>query len=452
MTLYTAKWVVPVSSEPIEDGSVLVDTTTGLIEAVGPRNSFEHLRDVERIDLGSAVLMPGLINVHAHPELSFLRGALEDLPFHHWIPRLRRIKMAVAFTPDELRNAARWTCAEAAAAGVTTLAATEDSDAALHALRDARMRGIAFREVFGPAPASCDASMSGLRDAVDAMREFETDLVRVGVSPHAPYTVSDELFAAVASYATSEHLRVAVHTAESETEQLLVTRGEGDFARGLNARGIETRPRATSTVALLERTGILATAPLLIHCVRVNDSDMRLIAANGAAVAHCPVANARLGHGIAPVAEMIEAGITVGIGSDSVASNNRIDILEEARIAQIVQRARSLSPTVIPAPQLLRMVTIDAARTLHIDDRTGSLDAGKDADLCAISLDGVQAQPVFDPVVSLFMSCSRADTLLTVVRGQVIYERGAHRTLDVGRLRADIEEMGYRVRAAASSP
>jgi 5-methylthioadenosine/S-adenosylhomocysteine deaminase len=448
-TLFCADWVLPVTAAPIENGAVLVDDDSGRIEAIGTVQSFTDVVDARRVELRDAILLPGLINVHAHPELSFLRGALEDLPFHQWIPRLRRIKMAVSFTAEELRDAARWTCAESIAAGVTTLAATEDSDGAMHALRDAGMRGIAFREVFGPSPESVSVSIDGLRSSVDAMRELETELVRVGVSPHAPYSVSDALFTAVCSYATSESLRVAVHTAESHTEQLLVARGEGDFAAGLRARGIDTPPRATSTVQLLQRTGILDCAPLLIHCVRVTDEDIALMSAAGAAVAHCPVANARLGHGIAPVPEMLDAGVRVGIGSDSVASGNRIDLLEEARVAQMMQRARLTSPTVLPAEQLLRLVTIDAARALRIDDRVGSLEPGKEADLCAISIAAPHCRPVFDPVGTLFMSCRGSDTIMTVVGGRIVYELGAFTTIDVESLRRRMDHMGSRVRAAA---
>lgn len=451
-TAYIARWVIPVTSAPVQNGAVVVND--GRIERIGSAAGIAMnaaAADIATVDLGNVILMPGLINVHAHPELSFLRGALEDLPFHQWIPRLRRIKLAVAFSPDELRDAARWSCAEAAAAGITTIGATEDSDAAMHALRDAGMRGFAFREVFAPAPSDAHDAVAGLRTAVDAMRMMESEMVRVGISPHAPYTVSDDLFRAVAQYAKSCDLPVAVHAAESGTEQMLVTQGAGAFAEGLNNRGIETPPRGTSTIDVLARTGILDRAPLLIHCVHVNREDMKSIALAGAAVAHCPVANARLGHGVAPVPEMIDRGIAVGLGSDSVASNNRIDMLEEARIAQIVQRARLHSPTAMPAETLLRLATIDAARALRIDDRTGSLESGKDADLCAISIDGTHAIPAFDPVAALFMSCRGSDTVMTMVRGRIIFRSGVHHTLDIDRLRPTIDDMGARVRHAAAT-
>ena len=276
----------------------------------------------------------------------------------------------------------------------------------------------------------------------------ETDLVQVGVSPHAPYSVSAELFSAVAEYARVEGLPVAVHIAESAAEQRLVADGDGPFAEALQARGIATPARGGSPVALLEHTGLLQLAPLLIHCVRADASDIERIRAAGARVAHCPVANARLGHGVAPVPEMLDAGVTVGIGTDSVASNNRLDLLEEARIAQLVQRTRLLSATVLPAHRLLTLVTIDGARALGLEDRIGTLDPGKDADLCGISLAGAHARPVLDPVAALFMSARAPDVMLTVVRGRVIYRSGVHCTQDVQALAGRIDALGERVQAA----
>ncbi len=444
---YCAAWLLPVTSPPVEDGAVLV--VDGRIAAVGPRSAVPLPDDAVDIDLGHAAILPGLVNVHAHPDLAVLRGALEDLPFHTWIFELRRMKAAVQYATADWRDAARWSCAEAAAAGITTLAATEDSDATLHALRDAGMRGIAYREVFAPDPGAAATALAGLQHHVTAMRVLENDLVRVGVSPHAPYSVSDALFTAVAGYARDEDLPIAVHTAESEAEQQLVTHGDGFFASSLRARGIEVAARGTSTVDILQRTGILELAPLLIHCVRVTPLDITRMADAGARVAHCPVANARLGHGIAPVMELLDAGITVGLGSDSVASNNRMDILEEARVAQLMQRAVLLAQSALPAQTLLRLATIDGARALGLDHRVGSLEVGKDADICVVDFDAVHSNPVFEPLGTLFMSAQGTDVTMTMVRGRVIYSHGTHRTQDINALRARIDGLGEMVRATA---
>ncbi|MDP9348108.1 MAG: amidohydrolase family protein, partial [Gemmatimonadota bacterium] len=344
---------------------------------------------------------------------------MEDLRFPDWILRLVGSKRA-ALRDEDYALAARWTLVECLRAGITTLAATEMSGAALGALREVGMRGVVYREVFGPDPAQAEDAMVELRGAVEALRREETDLVRVGVSPHAPYTVSDRLFCAAAEYALSESLPVAVHAAESEAEDALVKRGAGDFAPGLRARGIATPARGESTVELFDRLGVLRTRPLLIHCVRLDGDDVRRMADHGCAVAHCPVANARLGHGLAPYPELREAGVRVGLGTDSVGSNNRLDLLEEARIASILQRARLADPRFLPAEDLLRLCTLDGAQVLGVDHRTGTLEPGKDADLCAVALTAPHTRPVHDPLAGLFHATRGTDVVLTAVRGEVL--------------------------------
>ena len=446
-TRYTARWIFPVTAPPIHDGALLVDAD-GRIASVGPDASVPTPIDARTVDLGEAALLPGLINVHGHPELSIIRGLLDDLPFHRWIPALNQTKRNAALEPEDYAIAARWTCVEALAAGITTFGATEDSGAALDALNEAGMRGIVYREVFGPAPEQAEAALEGLRRNVEAMRERESDRVRVGVSPHAPYTVSDELFRATAEYALAEGLPVAVHTAEAEAEELLVRAGEGPFAEGLRTRGIATPPRGRSTIELLDRLGVLRTRPLLIHCVRIDGDDRRRIADSGAAVAHCPAANARLGHGIAPLQELLEDGIDVGFGTDSVASNNRLDLFEEARLAQLFQRARLQSGSLLTADELLRLATIDGARVLGLDDRVGSLEPGKDADFCAVSLAGAHTVPCHDATSTLFHAARAPDVVLTAVQGRVLFRDGHVHSLDADALRPGVEAIATRVAEA----
>ena len=445
VTIWRAAWVLPVAAAPIRDGTVMVGAD-GRIAAVGPRAAIEPPEGAEVVELGEAALLPGLVNVHAHPELSLFRGALEDLRFRDWILRLVGSKRA-GLRDEDFGVAARWTMVESLRAGVTTLAATEASAAAFGALKDAGMRGVVYREVFGPDPAQRDESMAGLRAAVEELRAEETDLVRVGISPHAPYSVSDALFAAAAEYARSDDLPIAIHAAESQAERDLVERGDGDFAPGLRARGIDTPLRGRSTVEMLDRLGVLKARPLLIHCVTVDADDIARLADSGSAVAHCPVANARLGHGVAPVPEMREAGIRVGLGTDSVGSNNRLDLLEEARIASILHRGRLASFDYLSADDLLRLATIDGARVLGMDDRIGTLEPGKDADLCAVSLAAPHAQPVHDPVAAVFHAARGSDVTLATVRGRVLQRDGQVLSIDESTLAAPLEEVAGRLRA-----
>jgi 5-methylthioadenosine/S-adenosylhomocysteine deaminase len=279
-----------------------------------------------------------------------------------------------------------------------------------------------YQEVFGPDPRQCHDSMTELRRKVDRLRPRQTTLVRLGVSPHAPYTVSDSLFSSVAAYASSADLPVAVHIAESELEHALVVRGEGAFADGLRAREIRVAPRARSPVRLLAHTGVLGARPLLIHCVRVDADDIAAIASTRCSVAHCPASNAKLGHGIAPVAELLAANIPVGLGSDSVASNNRMDLLEEARLATFFQRARLGIYDRLSAQQAMAMLTIGGAAALGLQDETGSLEVGKAADLAAFPLDS--AVPTRDPLTAVLFALPGSRASFVAVAGRPLVEDG----------------------------
>jgi len=251
----------------------------------------------------------------------------------------------------------------------------------------------------------------------------------------------------VAAFAQQEGLPIAAHIAESHDEEDLVTRGAGTFAARLQARGISTPARARSPIALLHTTGVLELAPLLIHCTHADAADTALLAAAGATVAHCPVANARLGHGIAPIAAFHESGVGVAIGTDSVASNNRLDLFEEARFAQMLQRAFLGDATLLSAERLLRMITIDGARALGLDARIGSLETGKDADLCCVSLRPPHARPLHDPLAALFHSARASDVCLTVVAGRALYTDGVWHTVDIEETQRAVEEFAARVTA-----
>jgi 5-methylthioadenosine/S-adenosylhomocysteine deaminase len=443
--VYRADWILPVATPPVREGALLA-SADGTIAAVGPREAIEPPEDATVVELGPSILLPGLVNVHAHPELAMFRGALEDLPFRDWILKLVGSKRA-ALRDDDYAAAAAWTAIEAIRAGMTTLAATESSAAALPAFRDAGLRAIVYREVFGPDPAQLNESMAELRGALEQLLPQRTPLVRVGISPHAPYTVSDDLFVAATRLAASEGLPMAIHIAESRPERELVTAGGGDFAPGLRTRGIATPERGRSPVEMLHRLGVLEARPLLIHCVDVDEEDIERIAASGSSVAHCPVANARLGHGLAPVPALLDAGVPVGLGTDSVGSNNRLDLLEEARTASLLQRVAHRSWQILPPAALLRLCTLGGAEALGLGGTIGSLEPGKDADLCAVSLAGPHVRPVHDPLAALFHSARASDVVMTAVKGRILQREGRVLTLDADEVGGRVEDAASRLRA-----
>jgi 5-methylthioadenosine/S-adenosylhomocysteine deaminase len=430
---YRARWVVPICSPPISDGAVVVDGSR--IEYVGP---FDEAPAGDDHDLGNVVLLPGLVNAHCHLELTVMRGFLENLDFRRWILRLTNARRAV-LDRDALLDSARYGLEEGIGAGVTSYADTCQSGVVMQAMREAGVRGVMYQEVFGPDPAQCAQSIAELRETLAGLRYLETPLVRLGISPHAPYTVSDDLFRASAQLARELGLRMAIHLAESDLEQRLVVDAEGPFADGLRRRNIAVSARATSPVQLLAKLGVLEVAPLLIHCVRVNEADLRSIAESRSPIAHCPASNAKLGHGVAPLDEMLAAGITVGLGTDSMASNNRMDILEEARLALLAQRMRVTSFETPEAIDVLELATIGGARAIGIDADVGTLEPGKQADLAAFAIDGLG--PIHDPVSSAVFALTAARTRFVAVAGKPLMRDGALVTRRAG-LHQRIESLG----------
>jgi 5-methylthioadenosine/S-adenosylhomocysteine deaminase len=417
-TAWHARWVLPVASAPLEHGAVVVEGDR--IAWVGPSTEAEAERH-ER--LGEAVLLPGLVNAHTHLELTGLRGFLEGLDFRDWLRVLTIVRRDV-LSEDDLLDASRLGVAEALCAGITTLADCSASGVPLRAMREAGVRGRVYLETFGPDPRQVDDSMRALREGVARLREHATELVHVGVSPHAPYTVSPALFAAVAQYARTESLHVATHVAESAAETAFVRDGAGPFADRLRARDIVVQGTGASPVTLLERTGLLATQPLLIHAIQVDADDIARIADRGATVVHCPISNAKLGQGIAPVCAMRDAGLAVGLGSDSVASNDAMDLVQEARQAVLLQSLHRGAPDALSATTVLEMATRDGARALGLPG-VGELVAGARADLCAFRIDALEAAPVYDPaVVLVHVIGAGRRAALTMAAGQVLVRDG----------------------------
>ena len=418
MKRYHAAWVLPVVSAPLRNATVVEQG--GRIVYVGPRGGAPT--GGEDVELGEVMLMPGLVNAHCHLELTAMRGFLDGLAFRDWIVRLTSARRGI-LTQEMLLDAARLGVDEGLRHGITTFADTGDTGAGFDAMLELGARGVCYREVFGPDPDQCADAIAALEARVAEMRERATPLVAVGVSPHAPYTVSDALFRATASLARRYDMPLAVHIAESAAEHELVVHGAGAFAEGLRTRGIHVTPRARTPIALLDALGVLYERALLIHCVDVDAGDIDAISHHRCAVAHCPASNAKLGHGIAPVAALLAAGITVGIGTDSVASNDRMDVLEEARLATLMAAAREARHDAVSASRALELATLGGARALGLADEIGSLEVGKAADLAAFAIPRHRL-PVHEPVPALVYSLAGMPATFVAVAGRIRVQDG----------------------------
>ena len=447
--IYCARWVLPITDEPIRDGAVAVEGTR--VAAVGPRASVsESFPSAEISELGEAALLPGFVNCHTHLELTAMRGFLEpeEGDFFAW---LRKVTLSrnERMSADDLYVSAAWGAVEAARAGVTCVGDASDSGATtMKALHDAGLRGVVYQEAFGPDAREAAAKFDNARGKIERLRPGETALVTLGLSPHSPYTVAPTLLEMLARYAVEERLPLMMHAAESEAEQALMLEGGGIFAAAYALRGFSFDSPRTTTVRHLAQTGVLDARPLLAHCVRVDEGDIRLLKEHGAGVAHCPKSNAKLGHGRAPLAAMLDVGVNVGLGSDSVASNNVCDVLEEARFALLASRAAGetvAGDRMLDANDALRLLTHGGASALNMQGVTGSLQEGLEADLVAVRLDAAHQTPTYDPAAALVFSSSGRDVLLTVVAGREVFREGRVTTLDEEDLRARLLDAARRL-------
>ena len=432
---YHARWVLPITRPPIENGTVV--ESDGVITYVGLRSAAPPGDDY---DIGDAIMLPGLVNTHTHLELTAMRGFLENCQFAEWIDKLRQTRNDI-LDDEMLLDSARSGIIEGLEAGITTYADTCSSGVVMRAMRELGVRGIVYQEVFGPDPSHADVAMRELEDRIETLQLEQTELVSLGVSPHAPYTVSDRLYQAAAQFANSRRLPLAMHIAESEPEHDIVVNARGDFAERWTRRGIAVARRARSPIELLERHGALDRGPLLIHCVRVDDADIAIMARRRCSVAHCPASNAKFGHGIAPLLPLLAAGVRLGLGSDSVASNNRMDILDEARLAVLIHRAATRRHDAFGAHQALELATIGGARALGLESRVGSLEPGKDADLAAFRTDIARTTPLGDPCSAAIFALPGRSAELVTVRGRVLVERGRARSADAA-LAQRVREVG----------
>lgn len=448
-TLYCARWVLPISSGVIEDGAVAVEGTR--IRGVGARAALAVRFPAARVeDFGAAAIVPGFVNCHSHLELTAMRSFLEaqEDDFQAWLKRLTQTRM-FQMTEDDMLVSAAWGVVEAARAGVTCLGdASSAGEWSMRALRDVGLRGTVFQEVFGPDATLAREQFDGLKERVARLREDETELVRVGVSPHAPYSVSGALYELVADYAIDEDLLLMTHAAESHDEDLFVREGRGVFAENWAQRGIEWRAEGISTVQYLAARGVLRARPLLAHCIRVDEADIQTIRETRARVAHCPQSNAKFAHGRAPFAAFISQHLAVGLGSDSVASNNNCDMLKEASFAVLVSRAggdRVDGSRLLDATDALTAATAGSARALGLETQAGTLDEGAPADLAVVALDGAHQLPVYDATAALVYASSGRDVRLTVVAGKEVYRDGRILTVDEERLRARMREIATKL-------
>jgi len=426
MPIYTASHVVPVTSSPIVDGAVGVKD--GRINAIGTLEEVIELLPREQvIEHGESAIVPGFVNCHTHLKLTAFRGQLDryDHDFCKWLIEITRLRLEHD-AADEIELSALLGACEAASSGVTTVGDIgRVGSAGVSALIETGLRGIVFQETeFSPDGANADQDFDALRRKFEILEEECGGHVSAGLSPHAPYTVSRELFEKISRFSIENKVLMSIHAAESAAETELMTSGGGTFSEAFFRDSNNWVVPHMNTVEYFSKIGVLDAAPLLAHCIRVSPEEMALISKSGTRVAHCPKSNAKFGHGSAPLDAFMEKGIAVGLGSDSMASNNSCDMLEEARFAGLIARLSGCGQEFIDPQSLFHLITMGGASALGLGQEIGSLEEGKQADIAVISLAGIGQVPVNDIYSALIFSTGAASVTSVMVGGEVIYDDG----------------------------
>jgi 5-methylthioadenosine/S-adenosylhomocysteine deaminase len=403
-TLLCCRWVVPVQPRGVVLTEHAIAVEAGRIVAVLPAaQARREFAARETVELPHHAVTPGLINAHTHAAMSLLRGVGDDLPLERWL-RERIWPLEAAFASEQfVYDGTRLAALEMLRAGQTTCSDMYFfPEAAARALRDAGMRAVVgIIAIEFPTAYATDADdylRKGLA-ARDALRD--DPLISFTLAPHAPYTVADATLARIATLAEELDLPVHMHVHETAHEV-----------------GESVRTHGTRPLARLDRLGLVSERLLAVHAVHLDDAEIRLLAERGATVVHCPSSNLKLASGIARTAMLAARGVNLALGTDGAASNNRLDLLEEARLAALLAKGASGDATALPAAAVLEAATLAGARALGLAERIGSIEADKEADLVAFDLSAVETQPCFDPLSHLVYACGREHVSDVWVRGR----------------------------------
>jgi 5-methylthioadenosine/S-adenosylhomocysteine deaminase len=389
------------------------------------------------IDCGGRLVMPGLVNAHTHAPMTLLRGLADDLRLDVWLMGYMMPVEREFVRPEFVRLGTQLACAEMIRSGTTCFADMyyfEESVA--EAASAAGMRALCGQTVLKfPAPdaASFEDSLARARDFIK--RWLGHPLIVPSPAPHAPYTCTVEILRACAELASEFDVPLHTHLSETlfEVEQ-------------------SRREHGMPVVPWVAKQRLFDARVLAAHCVHVDDGEMRALKSAGAGIAHNPTSNLKLGSGVAPVAKMLELGLTVGIGTDGAASNNDLDMFEEMRLAALLAKGVNGDPTVLPARQVLAMATRNGAHAVHFGDRTGSIEVGKRADLIVVDLDQMHNAPRFarDPnaVYSQIVYAAKATDVVDVMcDGRWLMRDRQLLTLDEAELRYAAQDAARRIDA-----
>ncbi|MBX3666127.1 MAG: TRZ/ATZ family hydrolase [Burkholderiales bacterium] len=432
--LIEPRWVIPVepATTVLESHAVAIEGRH--IAAVLPAaEAVKRHPDAERIILPGHALIPGLVNLHTHAAMTLMRGMADDLALMDWLQNHIWPAEGRLVSDEFVHDGTLLACAEMLRGGITCF---NDMyffpEAAARAAMQAGMRAalgiiaIEFRSAYANDAQDYLARGMALRDMLR-----DEPLLSFCLAPHAPFTVSDGTFGQIATYAAELDLPVHIHINETARE----------IAESISQHGM--RP-----LARLEKAGLLGPGLIAVHGVHLDEQEIALFARHGCSVAHCPSSNLKLASGIAPVAQLLRAGVNIGLGTDGAASNNRLDLFAEMRLAALLAKGSSGDATAMPAHRALECATLGGARALGLQDRIGSIVPGKLADLTAVNLGATELSPCYDPVSHLVYAAGREHVSDVWIDGERQLADGVLARIDESAVRAKARNWQHRISAS----
>ncbi|MBZ0126588.1 MAG: N-ethylammeline chlorohydrolase [Rhodocyclales bacterium] len=418
--LIEPRWLIPVEPHGVvlEDHAVAV-SAGNIVDILPAKEALGRYQPAQRATLPQQVLIPGLVNLHTHAAMALLRGIADDLPLMDWLKTRIWPAEAKHVSAAFVRDGTLLACAEMLRGGITCF---NDMyffpEAAAEAAQSLGMRAVLGMVIIEfPTAYATDADDYISKGLAVRDRLRGEPLISFCMAPHAPYTVADKTFERIATLSAQLDLPIHVHLHETS----------GEIGQSLAQHG--TRP-----LDRLQRLGLLGPGLIGVHAVHLDEPEIALLAENNCAVAHCPTSNMKLASGAAPIAKLSKQGVRIGLGTDGAASNNRLDLFQEMRHAGLLAKVSSGDAAVLNAHELLRMATLGGASAVGLDDRIGSIQAGKAADVCAIRLDALETSPCFDPASHLVYTAGREHVTHVWVNGVLQVENGLLRGCDTARL------------------
>jgi 5-methylthioadenosine/S-adenosylhomocysteine deaminase len=436
--ILSAEIVLPISRPPVYNGAVLIKN--GKIEEIDAKERLlNKYKNEKYLNFKESVLMPGLINLHTHLELTVLKGSIinknnpvissEKADLLSWI--LTLIESKKKSSRKELSSGIKIGIKEVFSTGTTTIAdlttrntiySTSVFGESFYAIKEAGLRGFVFIEVLNFDSSAAVAYWKDTQKVIEQIRKDEDSLTSIGIAPHSIYSVSSKLFKIARDYAIKEKMKMSMHVAESMEEKEFVSKNKGIikdiYHKKFNWDGKRDFKRYPTSIEYIYKNGLLSKDLLAVHCVHLTDEDMKRIAEKNTPVVLCPRSNTFIGVGIAPFDKLASMGITIGFGTDSLASNYSLNMWDEMRFAYLFYRKTSRAN--IKAEDIIRCGTINGAKALGISNKVGTLDIGKEADLIAVRLHKKDTDIYRD----LLLNTKPDDVLMTMVAGKIIHSSG----------------------------